>query len=104
VKDALLTGRLVLNGRCLQVQSAQGLFLAVWPVTARLEREPSGGVRIRDARTGATIRPGDEVDFGGGALATNFTYPDFIDQPFHAECSGFRWQVESFNVKPKNSQ
>ena len=102
-------GKLVLNGKCLQVDPAIRVIdhsydgvppLIIWPHDFTLSMK-DGVVGIADATGRVVARVGDEVEFD----AFNLTYPEAMEHSGLAEitpaCSGPYWAIgEEFAVVP----
>ena len=82
-------GRLELDGQgCLRLKG----HVLIWPAEAALDLSEPGVVKIRDRRSRAAVRVGEQVALGGGAYGG---YVPQTNRPI-APCNGPLLNVDSF--------
>ena len=79
-------GQLTLRGRCLGVVRNRTFSMIVWPYTARLGRDRRG-LFVTDSESGARMRLGDWIAFGGGAVpGGGYGFGEPLSEPVPDEC------------------
>lgn len=89
VYEALLQGRLVLEGGCLRVETPEGAsYLVLWPPRAELRDGPA---RVADRETGAEVRMGEPIRLSGGEVPLVPSVLRRLENPLPEGCPGPYW-------------
>ena len=93
VMEALLSGTLVLEGRCLRVESdyeAEPDYVVVWPAYVSLDESASPPTVI-DHESGVRAQVGGPVSLGGGETTAAHVASEGVNASFLEECEGPLW-------------
>lgn len=100
----LTTGRLILNGDCVQAQTADGTINLIFPASFSVANV-GGRWRIADRNGDVWGTLGESLQIGGGPVASREQVDAFVPKMDRQRCPGDYWLVlpdDPMDLLPRN--